>query len=231
MRQALQTTTPISWLNEELLDYKVSLKKTIFKFADGQFVFSQPLPQIAAKNLILARALAAYCRLPIRFDWRNWTTAPGRNSCLPGYGGSYILDSSYNAQLEAVIAMLRMFKKIHVGTKWLVCGDMIEQGKGTAEFHHHLAKEILALNPKRIFLVGPRTGEYVYPILKNHQKPVDWFPKISKELLTLIKSEIAGSEVILFKGAGHLDILVEALLLNPQDSQFLNRAGRAHLLN
>ena len=227
MKQSLKgAQTPVSWLKDELLEYEVGSKGTVFKFKDIRFVFSHPLPKEMSHILTLAAGLMGYLKQAPRTDLRDWQPPPGRSSLLGGYKDCYLIDSSYNAQYEAVLAILAMFESFKAQEKWLVFGDMIEQGDFTRKAHLEVADKILELDLKKVFLVGRRTKKYVYPALKEKYPNLHWTNKADKDLILHLKQEIKGGEVILFKGAGVLDILVEALLKNPADNKFLNNPGR-----
>ena len=223
MRQGLKNAqTPIKWLEDDLVDYRLDLQKTIFQFKKVTFKFGQPMPRAFGQSLLYCRALSEYYQLPLKTDFSDWYPPPGRSTLLRGYKNCFLLDSSYNAQPEAMWAIIKMFKKLQAKSKWFVCGDMIEQGLHTQKCHQQLVEAILDLNPKRVYLVGPRVKKYTYPQLKTRHRQVHWVSKIDRVFVDQFKANIQGGEVILFKGAGFLDILVQALLLDPADSQFLN---------
>ena len=233
MRRHLEgCATPINWLKDDLVGYDVNLRKTTFIFKDDTvFTFKQPMPLAMAQSLILAKALLRFLDIKSKTAVK-WLSPPGRNTLLKGYKGCYLIDSTYNAQLESVEATFKMFQHLKFkGDKWLVCGDMIEQGKATIPFHRELARMILEIKPNRIFLIGSRIGEHTYPLLKKDYPQIFWQPKIDANFLDILKQEITGSEIILFKGAGFLDIIVEALLKNSAAKKFLNEPGKhAYLL-
>ncbi len=227
MKRSLKgAQTPVSWLKEELLDYEVGLEGTVFKFRDARFVFSQPLPKEISRVLVLMMALMNHLEEPFKTDLRDWQPPPGRSSLLKGYKGCYLIDSSYNAQYEAVLAILSMFKSFKASEKWLVFGDMLEQGDFMRTAHSKIAERILELDFDNVLLIGHRTKEHAYPILKKKYPDLYWANRVDEDLILHMKKRIKGREVILFKGSGILDILVEALLQNQSDSKFLNNPGR-----
>lgn len=230
MRQALAgPDAPVTWVETDLLDYKVDLKETLFKFKEEEFVFSQPLPPAMAASLALLKAAATEYRLALKTDWRSWRPPLSRNQVLAGYKGCHLLDSTYNAQLAAMMAVFEMFKKMPVPTKWLVCGDMLEQGSWMAEAHAQLARAIVDLKPDRLFLIGRRIKKHTVPVLEKNKIKFDWREKADGEFGGHLKNQIQGGEVILFKGAGYLGIIVESLLANPDDKKLLNAAVRRKL--
>ena len=227
MRDSLKgAATPISWTADELLAYRVGPEGTVFEFAEREFVFSQPLPRQLADSLVLMVDLLKHCGREVKTDCRDWPAPPGRSSLLAGYKGCWLIDSSYNAQLEAVAAVLEMFKEFSAEKKWLVIGDMTEQGSFVEQAHQKLAELIAGFKPDRLFLVGRRMKRYAGPLLEEQYPDLHWSPRADAALIKLLKDSITGEEAILFKGAGFLDILVEALLENRADAALLNNPGR-----
>ena len=231
MRRALASaSTPVSWVENELAAWQPGLKQTVFEFPKRRFVFSQPLPREFGLSLALFQALAGYLKLEIKTDWRSWEPPPGRNRWFAGHGGSFLLDSSYNAQIEAVLAMFEVLQALPIPKerKWLVAADMLEQADFSPTGHRKIGKRILELDVDRVFLLGRRMKKYAYPLLKGKLEKLVWAEKIDESFIDLIKGEIKGGEVLLFKGSSFLDVLVEALLADPADSRFLNKPGRLY---
>ena len=231
MRRALaSTSTPVSWVKSELVDWQPGLDQTVFEFPKRRFVFSQPLPREFGLSLALFQTLAEHLELEIKTDWRSWEPPPGRGRWFAGYGGSFLLDSSYNAQLEAFLAMLEILQALPIPKerKWLVAADMLEQADFSPAAHRKIGERILELGVDRVFLVGQRMKKYAYPLLEGKLEKLVWAEKVDEGFVDLIKGAIKGGEVLLFKGSALLDVLVEALLADPADSRLLNQPGRLY---
>ena len=223
MRRALaNSATPVIWAQIDLKDYLVDKERTIFEFKQQRFVFSHPLPPAMAQSLALLKAVSQTYQLPLKTNWRSWRPPLSRNQVLAGYKGCYLLDSTYNAQLAAMITIFKMFKSMPATSKWLICGDMLEQGRWTATAHRHLAEAIADLKPNRLFLVGWRIKQYTVPILESKQLKFEWRARADQSLVDDLKRQIKGGELLLFKGAGYLGIIVESLLANAQDRIYLS---------
>ena len=108
------------------------------------------------------------------------------------------------------------------GDKWMVLGDLIEQGKLEQEEHERLARILATCDFKRTVLVGPRTHMYVKPILEGAGKAVASFIG-PKEALDYLLSELSGGEILVFKGARFLEGIIEHLLLDKADAAHLCR--------
>ncbi len=229
MKRALKgASTPVTWVQDDLSSWQPGIEETVFKFTERQFVFSQPAPREFSQNLILLQALMDHLKIKIKTDWRDWEMPPGRCRFFKGYGNSLLLDSSYNAQPQSFWAMLEVLEALPIpaSKKWLVGADMIELGDFTQTAHEELADKILKLNIERVFLIGRRVKKYTYPLLKGKFDKLYSIEQIDESCLEVFKSQIKGGEVILFKGAAYLDILVEGLLDDVDDGRFLNKSGR-----
>ena len=75
-------------------------------------------------------------------------------------------------------------------------------------------------------MVGRRTKEYTYPILKKKAKVVS-FDK-PQQALEFLEQNLTGKETVLFKGSQYLEWVVEKLLEDPSDKIKLARQDEAH---
>ncbi len=155
----------------------------------------------------------------------NFRLPPGRNSFFRGIKNITIVDSTYNANLDSMSAVIGMFARIRVSDKWVVLGDMLELGSLEREEHEKLADVISNNNFKRVILMGPRISKYTYPKLKKLFGPEIVIINFlnPKEVLDYLQKNIRGGEVILFKGARFLEGVVEGLLENKDEAKNLAR--------
>ena len=123
-------------------------------------------------------------------------------------------------------SVLDMVKVLHAPHKWLVIGDIIDQGQLEGEEHEKLAKLLLDVKPEKIVMVGRRTKKYTYPLLKG-QVDVVSFDK-PQEALKYLEKNLTGKETVVFKGSQYLEWVVEKLLSNPEDVEKLARQDEAH---
>lgn len=166
-----------------------------------------------------------HLRLPFDSTFKSLVLPPGRSSVLEGKRNTTIIDSSYNATFDGMRAMLDLISKYPAsGEKWLVLGDMIEQGKSESSQHTDVSGLILEVKPARVILVGPRLKKHTYPILVKalgEKSVVSYL--MPADALQYLENELRGGEVILFKGARYLEGVVEKLLKNPEDASRLCR--------
>jgi UDP-N-acetylmuramoyl-tripeptide--D-alanyl-D-alanine ligase len=149
---------------------------------------------------------------------------PGRSSVFAGIKNTTIIDSTYNATSEGVKAMIDAFSSYPGNDKWLVLGDMLEQGANEKLEHEKLADIIKSSGAKNVVLVGPRLKVYTYPLLMESfdADHIVCF-EMPAPAIQYIETRVKGGEIILFKGARFLEGVVEALLLNKEDAKKLCR--------
>ncbi len=201
---------------------------TVFQFADQTIRLAGLHPKELAINLELANKLLETLGLPLDADYQNFEAPPGRSSVFKGIKSTTIIDSTYNTGLGAMKAIIELFADYPARQKWLVLGDILEQGNVEAEEHVKLAEVISTQNVDRIILLGPRVKKYSFAKVKQAQPnmPVDVFEG-PKEVLDFIQSHLNGGETILFKGARGLEGVIEQLLANPADAKKLVRREKS----
>ncbi len=210
----------------ELKKYVVYPDSTDFTYGDTTFHFNHPEPRDIAFNLFVVQDLMKYLKLKFNPDFTDIKVAPGRSSYFKGEKGINIVDSSYNAHMISMISVLDMAKRMHADEKWLVIGDIVDQGNLEEEEHKKLAKLIAAVNPDKVILVGKRTKKWTAPELKklgiSAVATTD-----PKKALEYIKRRTRGNETLVFKGSQYLEWVIEKLLANPKDAKKLCRREKA----
>lgn len=209
---------------QDLTDYKVLPEKTEFRLKQGRAAFNCPMPKEVAIQLLLLEGLANYLNEPLVQDFSEYQPAPGRNSLLKGKKGVKLIDSSYNAHLISMKSMFDMLEAMDVKYKWLVIGDMTEQGAGEADQHQKLGEEMAKVKAEKYILVGRRTKKHTLPALEaaGLADKTEAFDK-APEALAYLESHLTGKETVLFKGSQYLEWIVEKLLENPEGVSKLPR--------
>ncbi|MBQ3261065.1 hypothetical protein IJH29_00140 [Candidatus Saccharibacteria bacterium] len=207
---------------KDIVKYVVYPNHTDFGTMNTTFHFSSPQPRDLSIQLLMYKQLMKYLSVSLKTDFTDMPLPPGRSSFFHGKNGLKLIDSSYNAHLISMQSILDMAKSLRAAHKWLVIGDIVEQGEITSEEHRHLADLIANAQPEEVILVGKRTKEYTAPRLKE----LGLSPKTTlspKNALAYIQKHATGSETIIFKGSQYLEWIIESLLENPADAQFLCR--------
>ena len=209
-----------------LKKYVVYPNSTDFTYGDTSFHFDHPEPRDIAFNLLVTRDLMSYLKLEFNSDFSGIRIAPGRSSYFKGIKGIDIVDSSYNAHMISMESVLDMAKRMHAEHKWLIIGDIVDQGSMTKEEHERLAKLIADTKPKMVILVGRRTKQYTAPKLK--ELGVSAVATTNpRKALEYIEKHIRGRETLIFKGSQYLEWIIEKLLADPKDAKKLCRRERA----
>jgi UDP-N-acetylmuramoyl-tripeptide--D-alanyl-D-alanine ligase len=234
----------IVWLSQSDLQYiSVEKDRVVFRTLRDEFTVPKLVPKDVGLS-VLATVQAAkflaqeYSAVPdiasisVDKNFSAFTLPPGRSSVFVGRKNTTLIDSTYNATIDGMRTMLELFAAYPVagpeqntgdnsgvGEKWLVLGDMIEQGNSEESEHVLLASLIQKVNPDRVILVGPRLAQYTLPKLAAGAISV---MKPGKALEYLEKN-LRGGETILFKGARFLEGVVERMLENPTDEIYLCR--------
>ncbi len=206
-----------------LKKYEVAPDRTEYELKDGtKFRFAQPEPRDLAIQLGMLQKLTKELDVPLKTDLRELKMPPGRSSFLRGKHGLRLIDSSYNAHLISVGSILEMVKEMPDQHKWLVIGDIVDQGSIEGQEHRKLADLIAKVEPEMVVLVGWRTKQYTAPRLKELGvracTTVD-----PHKALEYIEQHATGEEVIIFKGSQYLEWIIEKLLENPDDAEKLPR--------
>ena len=228
----LTKATVVKCSKEAVKTYKVEPNHTSFilqETADGvshEYEFNRPMSKDIAIQLTMLETLVNYLEVMPRYDFSNLKLAPGRNSYFDGKNGLKIIDSSYNAHLISVKSILEMYKAMHVPHKWLVIGDIVDQGSIEGQEHAKLADEIIKVKPEQVILIGRRTKKYTAPILKKAGLNI-YTTLDPREALKFLEENLTGQETLLFKGSQYLEWLIEKLLKDPEEAKYLPRREKA----
>jgi UDP-N-acetylmuramoyl-tripeptide--D-alanyl-D-alanine ligase len=210
----------------ECKKYSVKADSTDFTISKDKFHFYNPMPAELAIQLVQLEKLCKYLGVKIKTDFKKMPLPPGRNSYFEGKNGLKIIDSSYNAHLISMAAIMEMVGEMNEDHKWLVIGDMVEQGEIEKEEHKKLADVLIKVKPEQVVLIGRRTTKYTAPILKKHGINV-YTTLEPRDALKFIEENIKGGETIVFKGSQYLEWIIEKLLKNPNDAKKLPRRDKA----
>jgi len=208
---------------QDVTGWKVSATGVSFTAHKTSYQLPVLAPHETALSVLAVAEVCAHFNISLDPSFKNLVLPPGRSSVLAGIKQTTIIDSSYNSVPDAARAMLQLFGSYPATDKWLVLGDMIEQGKSEAAEHEALATEIAALKLQKVVLMGPRVSKYTAPKLKQlGYSNVICFTE-PKPALDYLTTELNGGETIMFKGARFLEGIIEHLLADPADASKLCR--------
>ena len=207
-------------------EYEVYPDHAIFKISEKKYQFHDPLPEKVSIQLVMLDELLRYLKIEPDYTFEKFEMPPGRGNFFEGEKGINIIDSSYNAHIISMATILDLTHKLKAKHKWLVIGDIVEQGSFEEGEHRKLAQLILDAKPERVILVGRRCKDYVYPTIRK-KIDTESFTK-PQDALKYIKNNITGDETLIFKGSQYLEWIIEKLLKNPEDVKKLCRQDLAH---
>ncbi len=204
--------------------YKLTERETIFTIAGQEIRLPGLHPRALGTSLQMVNELLEYLDVPLDPTYTKLVMPPGRTNVLAGKKGTTLIDSTYNTGLGATAAVLELFKQYPSQHKWLVLGDILEQGSLEKDEHERLAELVSKQRVERIVLLGSRNKRFTLPRLKQlvADAQIQSFEKVS-EVLVYLEKELRGGEAILFKGAQGLEGVIEELLANPADAKQLVR--------
>lgn len=208
-------------INRSVLSlYEVQPNSSRFVVNGVDYSFSNPMPEEVYTQLAMLGAFAEYLNEPVVSDLSEFVQPPGRSNFFKGRRGAQLIDSTYNAHLISIESIVNLYKVMKAGQKWIVIGDIVEQGEAEASEHEKLGHILKQANFDRYVLVGRRTQKYSYPVMDWSKTVTFLHPKDAAKYLGL---ELEGGETVLFKGSQYLEGVVEYLLEDPKDAAKLPR--------
>ncbi len=206
----------------EIVKYSVYPTRSEFGTTSTTFRFNSPQPRDLSIQLLMLKDLMKYLKIPLKTDFSEMPLPPGRSSFFYGKNGVKIIDSSYNAHIISMQSILEMTRTLRASHKWLIIGDIVDEGSIEEEEHKKLADLIAKANPEEVILIGRRTKKYTAPRLKE----LGFSPKTTldpKKALAYIEKNTNGTETLIFKGSQYLEWIIEKLLEKPEDALKLCR--------
>ena len=207
---------------KDLKKYSVYPDHSDFTVKNTTFHFPAPQPRDLATQLVMLERLTSYLKIKLNPDFSALPLPPGRSSYFEGKNGLKLIDSSYNAHLISMESILEMAKSMKAKPKWLIIGDIVDQGSIESQEHAKLADAIIKVKPEQVILVGRRTKKYTYPLLKKaHIKTLSTLDP--RDAYDYIIKNAKSQETLIFKGSQYLEWIIEKLLNNPADAAKLPR--------
>ena len=115
-----------------------------------------------------------------------------------------------NAHIISMTTVLEMVREMKTTHKWLVIGDIVDQGSIEEHEHEKLAELIASVKPEKVVLVGRRTKKYTAPLLEG-KCDFESFDK-PQQALKYLEANLTGKETVVFKGSQYLEWIVEKML-------------------
>jgi UDP-N-acetylmuramoyl-tripeptide--D-alanyl-D-alanine ligase len=132
---------------------------------------------------------------------------PGRLCPVPAMSGATLVDDSYNANPDSVLAALQVLAAAP-GRRTLVLGDLAELGADAGRLHRQLGESAAAAGMDRLLTCGvlSREASQVFPGEARHFDDRD-------ALVEALRADLGADDVILVKGSrsARMDEVVASL--------------------
>ena len=155
----------------------------------------------------------------------------GRMQRLAGLHNSTILDETYNASPDAVMAALDSLYLFKADHKIAILGNMNELGQTSPQAHRQVGAYCDPMQLELVVTIGPHANQYLAPAAEEAGCRVQTFTDPLKAGL-FVKDMLKPNSVVLAKGSQNLVFAEEAikpLLANPDDARLLVRQSAAWL--
>ena len=145
----------------------------------------------------------------------SFNLSPHRLEKITNKKGVTIIDDTYNANIDSMIAAINILGKVKNKRKIALLGDMLELGDYTEELHRKLSKPIIDNNIDITITVGPLTKKYLVEelIKNNYSKECIYSFNSYEETYSLLKKLLNKNDIILLKGSNsmHINKIVEEI--------------------
>ncbi len=168
---------------------------------------------------------------PIEKNLRNVTAMPGRMQLLEGRHDITIIDDTYNASPEAVVAALDTLYEMKASQKMAVLGNMNEMGGYSKAAHEHAAKHCDPSQLDEVVVIGHEAELFLAPAANQQGNRVKVF-KSPYEIGEYLSKAIKPNGVVLLKGSQNgvfLEEAIKPLLVHSSDEEKLVRQSPAWL--
>ncbi|MDB5163475.1 MAG: putative UDP-N-acetylmuramoyl-tripeptide--D-alanyl-D-alanine ligase [Candidatus Saccharibacteria bacterium] len=211
---------------KDLSVYKLTAAQTTFGFKDKQYTVPALVPRATYYQVAMTDQLMSHLKLAPDYTYKQFELPPGRSNVYKGIKNTTIIDSTYNnSNVESVKTIIDLLSDLPAEHKWLVVGDMQEQGQDEAREHQKIAELLNNTHFEQIILEGPRLKAAAWPALSAELKARTNIAVFEKptEVRDYIHEHLQGGEIIMFKGVRFLEGVIETLLADKTDAAKLVR--------
>ena len=155
----------------------------------------------------IAASLAAGAGLADAVALAGLEPVPGRLCPLAGLGGARVIDDSYNANPDSVLAALRVLSAAP-GRRTLVLGDLAELGSDVERLHRLIGEQAGEFGIERLLTVGEFSGHAGRSFSGEHRHYAD-----QEALANELTEDLSQEDSVLIKGSrsARMEAVVERL--------------------
>jgi len=188
-------------------------------YADQHNHIQLHLPGVHGVMTALAAA-AVGCAAQMNFDdicaaLESLQPAKGRGEIKPGPNGSTLIDDTYNANRQSIVAMVTAMGKTNLpanGKRWAVLGDIFELGQYAPDEHRASGKSLVGIidyliaigNEAQYFVEGaieagmPENNIHYFHAGVENAKELEAAKQAAADVLT---REVHNEDLVLIKGS------------------------------
>lgn len=243
-KQYLNVPLPLTRFGVKQADYQLVKPKfsdqtaTFELHKKGQAWLQAQMPAVATSELYSATAAAVVAdklglsSAQITKGIAQLKPVEGRMQRLKGIKGSVILDETYNASPDAVMAALDSLYEFQAkGQKIAILGNMNELGSFSEQAHRQVGAYCQPQQLAMVITIGPDANKYLAPAAEEQGCRVKTFASPHQAGL-FVKSILQPGSVVLAKGSQnnvYAEEAIKPLLADPGDISKLVRQSPAWL--
>lgn len=153
-------------LGWQIRDVKISLEKTSFLMQKGRKklkIVSGLIGRHQVGPLAFVAAFALEAGLAEkRVIQAIATTAPVEHRMSPyQLSGAWVIDDTYNGNLEGVMAGTRLLSELPARRKWYVTPGLVDQGSEVGRIHHQVGERIAEAKPDIVVLMANSVTSFI----------------------------------------------------------------------
>ena len=174
----------------------------------GQFMIINALAAAAVGHLL---GLAAQ---DIKAGLEKFEPAWGRMNIFHTANGIHIIDDTYNANPDSMMAAITTLKSLRVNNRSiLVAGDMLELGKQSESLHRQVGAWAAAAGINQLWVTGDFASAVIAGAKDAGIKVEQLFTGSQKKILSELKKSLKSGDWVLVKGSrgARMDAVVKGL--------------------
>ncbi len=132
----------------------------------------------------------------------DFTPVKGRMNILKTSKGINLIDDTYNANPESMMAAIATLKKLTGKNRsFFVAGDMLELGENTIKLHEKIGSFSAETGIEELYITGKNAKHISNGALNFGMKPEYIFTGSKKEIINNLSKKLVKSDWILIKGS------------------------------
>ncbi len=145
----------------------------------------------------------------------NFKLSPHRQELITNKTGTTIIDDTYNANIDSMLAAIKILGQVKNKRKIALLADMLELGDYEEELHRKVGKEVTDNNIDILITVGPLANKYIKAeaIKNNMDEHCIYSFNSANDSVEFLNKLLKSNDIILLKGSNsmHLTNIVEKI--------------------